>query len=548
MLGALKVALDHADLLVDQSQGVLAPGNLFLLYVSLVLIKALHEFGHALACKKYGGEVHVMGIMLMIFTPIPYVDATASWAFRQRRQRMLVGAGGMIVELFVAAIATYIWANTASGLLNALCYNLMFIASVSTLVFNGNPLLRYDGYYLLSDLLDIPNLYQRSQQQLRYLAEGKLLGRRKVEPASPFRSEQSTLAVYGGLSGIYRLVVFGGIILFVSRRFLLAGIVMAAICVLSWIIAPLFKYIHYLATDPALERTRLRAVLVSIVAAVAAVCLVGVIPFPSSFTAPGTLMAHPFSEVTARSSGTLEELVTASTEHVATGRMLARLDDHEWGYDWAGEQAELRHTEALYRQALSKSTADLSIVAQHRVHLMERLKRLQERRDNLEVDSPLDGQWVAGSLDDLKGVWVDRGSVLGYVLDPDHRQFVAVIHQDEARWLFDEASIRSGRVRLHGAADHPLPASNWQVIPGEQRELPSPALGWYGGGEVAVSQEGREGTRAAQSFFELRVDVPNDTGAALLHGRTGRIRIRVAPETIWNQVSRRIRQMMRKER
>ena len=155
---------------------MLAPGNLVLLYLGMVVIKTLHEFGHALFCRKFGGEVHVMGVMLMIFTPMPYVDATSSWSFRQRSKRVLVGAAGMIVELFVAALATFLWARTGPGTLHTLAYNMMFVASVSTLIFNINPLLRFDGYYILSDLLEIPNLNQRAIGQLRHLAESKLFG------------------------------------------------------------------------------------------------------------------------------------------------------------------------------------------------------------------------------------------------------------------------------------------------------------------------------------------------------------------------------------
>ena len=147
---ALKVVADNWAALREQSQGVLAPGNLPLLYCGMVITKTIHEFGHAFFCRKFGGEVHVMGIMLMIFTPMPYVDATSSWSFRSRRQRALVGAAGMIVELFFAALMTVVWANTGQGTLHSLAYNMMFLASVSTLVFNLNPLLRFDGYYILT--------------------------------------------------------------------------------------------------------------------------------------------------------------------------------------------------------------------------------------------------------------------------------------------------------------------------------------------------------------------------------------------------------------
>jgi putative peptide zinc metalloprotease protein len=160
VLAALKVVVDHAGVLFGQAQGVLAAANLPWLYVGLVLVKLVHEFGHAIVCRRYGGEVHTMGVMFLLFTPVPYMDATSSWSFRSRWHRALVGASGMIAELFVAALATFVWAQTAPGAVNSIAYNIMFVASVSTVLFNANPLLRFDGYYILSDLLDIPNLHQ----------------------------------------------------------------------------------------------------------------------------------------------------------------------------------------------------------------------------------------------------------------------------------------------------------------------------------------------------------------------------------------------------
>ena len=192
---AIKVAIDNAPALFAQGQGVLAPANIFLLYSGMIFIKAVHEFGHAYFCRKFGGEVHVMGVMLMIFTPMPYVDATSSWGFRSRWQRVLVGAAGMITELFVAALAMFVWARTGEGVIHSLAYNMMFIASVSTIVFNLNPLLRFDGYYILSDFLQIPNLHQRSLAQLRHFFERYVFGLKKSEGPAQTRREAVWLAV-----------------------------------------------------------------------------------------------------------------------------------------------------------------------------------------------------------------------------------------------------------------------------------------------------------------------------------------------------------------
>ncbi|HWF19797.1 MAG TPA: peptidase M50, partial [Verrucomicrobiae bacterium] len=256
---AVKVVVDNFTAVKLQGQGILSPGNLPLLYVALVGIKSIHEFGHAYFCRKFGGEVHVMGILLMIFTPVPYVDASSSWGLRNRWHRVLVGAAGMIVELFVAALATFVWVKTGDGALHSLAYNVMFIASISTLIFNANPLLRFDGYYILSDLLEIPNLSQRASAQLRHLWEHYIFGVKDSEGAATKTGEAAWLVVFGITSGIYRVIVFAGVLLLVADRFLLLGLIMAAVCAVSWVTVPVGKFIHYLASSPRLERVRWRA-------------------------------------------------------------------------------------------------------------------------------------------------------------------------------------------------------------------------------------------------------------------------------------------------
>jgi len=229
----IKVVIDNIDSVTIQAEGVLAPDNLFLLYIGMVFIKALHELGHALTCRYYGGEVHVMGVMLLVFTPLPYMDATSSWSFRSRWQRAFVGAAGMITELFIAALAVFVWAVTGPGVIHSLAYNMMFVASLSTIIFNANPLLKFDGYYILSDLADLPNLYTRSRKQWAYLSEKYLYGVKNTIAVADSDTEATWLTLYGALSGVYRILVFAGIIMFVADKYLLLGILMVMILTVS---------------------------------------------------------------------------------------------------------------------------------------------------------------------------------------------------------------------------------------------------------------------------------------------------------------------------
>ena len=148
----------------------LRPTGGVLLWLCFPVVKFLHELGHAMVTKAGGGEVHEMGLMLLVMMPVPYVDASAANVLRSRWQRAVIGAAGMLTELFIAALAFYAWMLLEPGLLRAVCFNVMLVAGVSTLIFNGNPLLRYDAYYILADLIELPNLAAQSAEQLSLAA------------------------------------------------------------------------------------------------------------------------------------------------------------------------------------------------------------------------------------------------------------------------------------------------------------------------------------------------------------------------------------------
>lgn len=542
---ALKLAFDNWTRLMDESQGVLAPQNLPLLYVGLIVVKTLHEFGHAYFTKKYGGEVHVMGVLLMIFTPTPYVDATSSWGFRSRKQRILVGAAGMIVEVFVAAIATMIWANTGPGVLHNLCYNMIFVASVSTVLFNLIPLLRFDGYYILSDLLDIPNLAQRSMAQLRHLVERYAFGLRKSESPAYSKREEWWLTSFGISSSIYRIFVFGSILLFVADRLLLIGIIMAVICAISWIVVPLVKLVKYLASDPKLDRRRPRAVGISLAVATVIILLLQVIPFPHHFRAPGVLEARTWSQVLNESAGELAQVVVKPGTVVKAGDALAVFKNPELDLALAAARASKTETEARLLQAMRMETANLKPLRSKLESVEKRIARLEADRRALTVRARHGGLWLAPSIEEGLGRWMAKGTSLGLVVDPSSFEFIATVLQEDVDRLFGRG-IRGAEIRFIGQAGKTVPATNLRKIPAEKRNLPSPALGWAGGGEIPVSAQDPEGQRAAEPFFEVHADIGAAPEVALVHGRSGKIRFKLPSEPLLPRIVRRFQQLLQK--
>jgi putative peptide zinc metalloprotease protein len=545
VLVAMKVVVDNFSALVDQSQGILAPSNLFLLYLAMVFIKILHEFGHAYACRKFGGEVHVMGVMLLIFTPVPYMDATSSWAFRSRWQRAFVGAAGMIVEVFVAALAALVWANTGPGTINSLAYNIIFIASVSTVLFNINPLLRFDGYYILSDLMEIPSLHTRSTRQLRHLCEYHLFG--FVKSTSPARSRRESifLTSFGVLSGIYKIIVFTAIILFIADKFLLAGLLMAVLCIFSLGVVPLIKFGHYLVHSPTLERTRLRAVGVVAGLTCCVVLFLQFVPFRHHFRAPGIVKSQPYAEVSSQSDGLLIELTATGGTRVAAGDILFRLDNPDVDHLLDMVNAEWEEAEARYRRAMKEASADLDPLAVYLEAIRQRHEHIKQRQADLLVRAPISGIWVAPELPDNIGSWMVRGYPMGSVVGTEGFRFSAVISQSQASRLFD-GNIRKSLVRLRGQSGKTVTISHLRIIPAEQSILPSAALGWLAGGDIRVTSSDAQGRLAAEPFFEVVASMEPTSSVSFFHGQSGVIRFALPGEPLLPRWMRSFRQLLQK--
>lgn len=548
MVFGIKAVADHWTELADQTQGVLAPGNLPLLYAALVVLKTLHEFGHAFVCRRFGGEVHDMGLMLLIFTPLPYVNATSSWAFRERWKRVAVGMAGMMVELFVAALAAVAWAATGPGTLHSLAYNVLFVASVSTVLFNANPLLRYDGYYILSDLLDLPNLFGRSMRMWQYLVERRVFGVREsagVQSPAATRAEAFWLTVYGVLTLGYRIVVFAGILMFVGSRYLVVGLLMAAACAVSWVVVPVVRLARYVASNPRLYRRRARAGLTLGAAAALLLGLVGAVPFRVRVVAPGVVVSARHTVVTAETAGSLEAILAEPGSRVRGNDPLVRLSAPELDYAIEAARAQREEAEALIRQSLDVEPANLEPLRSSLAAVEARLADLEARRAALTVRARQDGVWAAPGLEDLRGSWIGRGGVLGELVEPADLRFTAAIAQGDASRLYAE-QVRRAVVKLHGQAGTPLRAARLEVLPGERTRLPNAALGWRAGGDVAVDPADASGLRTKEPFFEVRATLEPAAGAAVAHGHTGRICFEFAGEPLWQQWSRKLRQIIQR--
>lgn len=529
LLTALGFVFAQWDRALDQSQSVLAPGNLLLLYAAFTVAKLIHEFGHAYAVKAFGGEVHTMGVMLLVFTPVPYVDATAAWGFRERWKRVVVGAAGMMPELVYASFAALVWAHTGPGTLNTLAYNTMVVASVSTLLFNLNPLLRFDGYYILSDLLDQPNLQPRANRQWTHLWERHALRLPDGEGPARTPAEGAGLAVFGAASWIYRLFITFAIILFVADRYFGLGLLAAALTFIGAFVLPWFKVVRYLRREPRIERARRRAWAIAGGALAAVLLFLAVVPMPDHFRAPGLVRAAGSSDVNAPVAGWVARLETTSGTQIAAGDPLVRLESPELELQLAAARADLAYATARERQMLAEFSAGIEPMRRRREASEVLLNRLEADRAALDVRAPVSGRWVALRTEDWNGLQATRGLRLGEIVGPGPGwEFFAVVSQDDAGALFG-AAREGAEVRFRGSSGRVARVESWAVVPGRQEQLPGPALGWLAGGPIRVREDDRNGVLADQPFFLVvgrlaADDVDAGDGPLLWQGRLGVMR------------------------
>lgn len=529
LVTALGVVFGNWDKAMDQSQSVLAPGNLLLLYTAFTLAKLIHEFGHAYAVKAFGGEVHTMGIMLLVFTPVPYVDATAAWAFPERWKRVVVGAAGMIPELAYASLAALVWAGTGPGTLNSLAYNTMVVASVSTLMFNLNPLLRFDGYYILSDLADSPNLQARANRQWTHLWERHALKVNEMESPARTPAEATGLAIFGASSYVYRIVITVAIILFVADRYFGLGLLAAVLAFAGAFVLPWGKAFNYLQREPRIERARRRAWTIVGVGLAVIVGFLALVPMPDHFRAPGLVRAAGSADVNAPVTGWMAKTETPSGKLVANGQSLVRLESPELVLQLEGAKAELAQVMARERQVLAEFAAGIEPMKMRRLAAEAKVERLEAELASLDLRAPARGRWVAFRTEDWEGLYVARGTRLGEIIGPGPGwEFFAVVNQDDASALFG-AAREGAEVRFRGSSGRDVAVRSWSVVPGRQEQLPGAALGWMANGPVRTKENDSRGVLADQPFFLVvgRLDEAgrdDGEGPLLWQGRLGVMR------------------------
>jgi putative peptide zinc metalloprotease protein len=406
---------------------------------------------------------------------------------------MLVGAAGILVEAFLGSLALFVWLSVEPGNISAIAYSIMLIGGVSTVLFNGNPLLRFDGYHILGDALEIPNLGNRSNAYLMYLMQRYVLRARNATSPVTAPGERFWLPAYGLAAFAYRMFIMIAIVVFVASKFFFVGVLIAMWSLFALIVMPFWKAGKFLVSSPVLARRRGRAVLFSALA------------LPEQ------------SMVRAGTDGTMVKLLAEPNSIVRAGDPLLELEDSFLPVRvrlLESRLEELEMTQALQREndlVMAQNTREQIFEVQ------ENLDRAIERLGKLTIRAPADGVFVVPADSDLPDQFLRQGQLVGYILNPEEFLVRIVVPQDHIALVRE--NTRGVRLRLAGDVSKVYDSAIARQVPGATDRLPNAALGTSGGGDVIVDPRDNEGLTTLQKVFQFDVSLPGDQVIEQVGGR-----------------------------
>ncbi|MFC5582477.1 hypothetical protein [Rhodanobacter terrae] len=539
MLPAAVLAAQHwAELTHNLSDRVLSSSNLLVMLAVYPVVKLLHELGHGFAAKHWGGAVRELGLMFLIFAPVPYVEASSSAAFPSKYRRALVAAAGMLVELFLAALALYVWLLAEPGLLRAVAFNVMVIGGVSTLVVNGNPLLRYDGYYILSDLIEMPNLAQRGLAWWSWLLDRYAFGATDAVKPDETPAEQRWLTLYSPLAWCYRTFVTVSIIFLVAGKFFIVGVVMALWSAISLFGVPLRKGWKHLVSGASLHRRRHQAMRRTVLTLICLAALL-MIPLPLRTRSEGVVWLPDHAMLHARENGFFAHWLSTPGSMVHKGQPLYVLDNPQLQAELAVDRAKLAQAQARYDAEQFSDPAKAAVSGRQWQEAREIVHQAQIRVVQLTGHAESDGRLIVASAQDMPGRYYKKGELLGYVLQSHELLVRVVVQQDDIDLVHQRLSGVS--LRLSDSIEEVHRSYVSREFPGGVKELPTAALGLNGGGTIPTSPNDPNGLKTLQRVFIVDLALPADTRPDF--GERVHVRFEHGSEPLARQALRRLRQV-----
>lgn len=547
--------MENWNLFTTSSVNAFLPKNWIWIFLSWIVLKMAHESFHAFACKRFGANVPEAGVMLILFAPMTYVDASSSWRLTSKWKRMMIGAAGIYIELFLAAIGALVWLHLGPGTASTVAYNFMLTGSVITLFFNANPLMRFDGYYILSDYFEIPNLYTRSQQKVQLLAKKLLLGVDQIAWPSLLNLEDIIIMVYGCAALVWRFLIV--LSLFVSCTFLFKGIgvIFAAISLIAWFWVPFFKIIRYIGHGNEHEIPRIYQYIPRLAISFFVLMFVAFVPYKSTLKAP--LVFYSLNAETVRSDapGFIIEHPLNKEELVNKGELLMKLQNDDEVVNLKMAQIELQQAKVKSDMYLVREPVRYQAEKDTITALNSKITELDKYVQSLTITAPKAGLAVPSSTKWEDNKYIQSGDQLFTIFPEKSPEAMIVVSQDDSE-DFQAHIGKEGLVKLTGTPII-LKAKLNSFIPRATTQLPHPALSALNGGPLAVLPPKNDNNQKIPQLIaphfvgSVTMDLPNNLN--IYQGATGILKFeadnsKFVFQMIYERISRYVEKIIERAR
>jgi putative peptide zinc metalloprotease protein len=519
-------------------EGILARDNWLWLFLAFAGLKVAHEFAHGLWCRHFGAPVREVGILLVLGLPLGYVDATASIGLASKWRRLMVSVAGMWMEFLLASIAAIVWAHSGPGRVETLAHNVVFAGTVVTLFFNANPLMRFDGYFVLADLLEISNLATRGRQWVQGMLSWLALGVGRLKPDWPRSREQWIVAIYGVAAWAWQLVVLVSLLAGASSMLRGGGLAFAALGLVGWVALPVWKFVTQLSRS---VPGHVPSLVLRGLVAVALVSVIGLARFRHTVCASGVVEFADTQILRVECPGFVEKVLVEDGVTVAAGQVLVQLRNPE--AESALERAKLALAEEEVRSRVAYAREDVASFQAEQAKVASRKETVTQNESyvaTMTIRSPVAGRIAARRLAQLIGSFLQRGEEVLRVGGADASDVKVAVPQDQESHLRGAVNAPV-QVRISGRGDT-LHGTLTRMEARAGREIILPALTALAGGPLAVRRQAE--ARSGESGYELvepyfLATVRLEDGVELLPGEMASVKLTSARRvTAWEEFQR----------
>ncbi|AOR63960.1 HlyD family efflux transporter periplasmic adaptor subunit [Pectobacterium wasabiae] len=477
--------------------------------LTLCVTKILHEFGHAYTCKRFGARVATMGVAFLVMMPVLYTDTSGSWKLTRRRQRMAIGAAGMMTELALAAWATLAWSFLPDGMLRSAAFMLATTTWIMTLAINLSPLMRFDGYFLLSDGLQMPNLQNRGFAVGRWKMREWLFGLGDAPPEHFPRWLQRTLVGYAFAVWVYRFFLFTGIaILVYHMAFKLLGMLLFAIEIGYFVVMPVVNEVREWSKRR--KDYRMNRNMTTTLAVSAVVLLLLMIPWQRSVYAPALLRAEQQSSLYMPVPAMIQRIDVQVGQPVHAGQTLFTLSSDALAHERQQLERQIAtlNWQSTFQVFNKEAAGDHQRVKQEHEAALQKLQVLQRQSEQLTVRAPIDGV-VADMATPLEaGEWLGQGEWLAVVTKPTGGLVEAFVSEKDWQRLSTGAK---GTFYLQDVSRSSLPLTIVEIASTATRDLnAAPELASVYGGDIATLSDSQRKLHPEQAVYRVLLSLPDD--------------------------------------